>query len=218
MAKAMRAALYLRVSTDGQTVENQRIALRVAAERRGWTVTAEYADEGISGAKGRDQRPGLDKLLRDASKGRFDVAMVWSIDRLGRSAATVTAALEELPRVGATVYADREGMDGTTPHGRAMLQMAAVFGELERAMIHERIHAGLARARAEIAALPAGAARKNGKKMLGRPKVAGDVEDAIRAKLADGIGQVKIARELGVGTGTVQRVRKMMQAGFVTPI
>ena len=197
--KTTRAALYLRVSTDQQTVENQRIALQQVAERRGWQVVAEYADEGISGAKDRHGRPGLDKLLRDASKGRFDVLMVWSIDRLGRSAATVTAALDELRDVGATIYADKEGMDGTTAHGRAMLQMAAVFGELERAMIRERVNAGLDRA------------RKAGK-ALGRPKVGDDVEAAVRERLAAGMGILKVAREVGVGTGTVQRIKAEMAA------
>lgn len=197
--KAKRAALYLRVSTDQQTVENQRLALRAVADRRGWAIVAEYADEGISGAKERHERPGLDKLLRDAGKGRFDVAMVWSVDRLGRSTATVTAALADLDHVGVAIYADKEGMDATTPHGRAMLQMAAVFGELERAMIRERVNAGLARA------------RQHGKR-LGRPTVAADVAEAVRERLAAGTGMLKVARELGIGTGTVQRIKAGMTA------
>jgi DNA invertase Pin-like site-specific DNA recombinase len=85
MAKAKRAAIYIRVSTDDPTVENQRRELTAAATARGWTVVAEYADEGISGAKGRDGRPQLDLLLKDAVRRCFDVAMVWAVDRLGRS-------------------------------------------------------------------------------------------------------------------------------------
>src|SRR6516162_143898 len=93
MAKTKRAALYLRVSTDGQSVENQRLALQAVAAQRGWHVVAGYDDNGISGAQGRDRRPGLDALLNDATRGRFDVAMVWAMDRLGRSLADLIDTL-----------------------------------------------------------------------------------------------------------------------------
>jgi DNA invertase Pin-like site-specific DNA recombinase len=208
--KVKRAAIYLRVSTDAQTVENQRRVLAEVAERRGWTVTTVYEDAGISGAKGRDKRPGFDAMLKDATRRRFDVLMFWSIDRLGRSTAAVAAALAELEAAGVAIYADKEAMDATTPHGKAMLQMAAVFAELERGMIQQRVIAGLARAKAEIASLAPGEKRKNGKGRLGRPPVAPDVAAEIRKRLADGTGKVKIARELGVGTGTVQRIRREM--------
>lgn len=192
--KSKRAALYLRVSTDGQTTENQRRALLEVAERRGWTVAQVYEDSGISGAKGRDKRPGFDAMMKDATRRRFDVLLFWSIDRLGRSTAMVATALAELEAAGVSIYADKEAMDATTPHGKAMLQMAAVFAELERGMIRERVMAGLDRAKAQ------------GVK-LGRPKVPPKVEAAIRAKLAEGVGIVKIARELSVGVSTVQRIR-----------
>lgn len=198
-AKAKRAALYLRVSTDGQTTENQRLALEAVAERRGWAVARTYEDAGVSGAKGRDQRPGLDAAMKDATRRRFDVLMVWSVDRLGRSAAGVAAALDELQAAGVAIYADKEAVDATTPHGRAMLQMAAVFAELERAMIRERVNAGLSRAKAQG-------------KTLGRPKVAEGTEGAIRARLAAGEGMLKVAKALGVGVSTVQRVRREMDA------
>jgi DNA invertase Pin-like site-specific DNA recombinase len=203
MSKRMRAALYLRVSTDGQTTDNQSRTLTEVAERRGWTVTATYQDAGISGAKGRDKRPGFDAMLRGATRRRFDVLMFWSIDRLGRSTAAVTTALAELDAAGVAIYADKEAMDATTPHGRAMLQMAAVFAELERVMIRERVMAGLARVRAE------------GKKKLGRPKVGRKVEDAIRVRLSAGDGMLKVSRALGVGVSTVMRVRKAM---YQTPV
>ena len=144
-ANAKRAALYLRVSTDGQTTDNQRRELEQVAEWRRWTVTQVYKDAGISGAKGRDKRPGFDAMLKDASRRRFDILMFWSIDRLGRSTAAVAAALAELDAAGVAIYAQKEGMDATTPHGRAMLQVAAVFAELERSMIRERVIAGLAK-------------------------------------------------------------------------
>ena len=139
-------------------------------------------------------------MLKDAVRRRFDVLMFWSIDRLGRSTAAVTTALAELDAAGVAIYADKEAMDATTPHGRAMLQMAAVFAELERGMIRERVMAGLARVRAE------------GKKTLGRPKVAKKVEDAIRARLSTGDGMLKVSKALGVGVSTVMRVREAMRS------
>jgi DNA invertase Pin-like site-specific DNA recombinase len=195
MAKQIRVGIYLRVSTDGQTIENQRQALDTVAVRRGWTIVQTYADEGISGAKGRDARPAFDMAMKDASRRRFDVLAVWSVDRLGRSAATVTAAIEELSAVGVTLFADKEGVDGTTPHGKAMLQMASVFGELERGMIRQRVQAGLERA------------RKAGKH-LGRRRVGAEVEAAVRASLAAGNGILKTAKLVGVGSGTAQRIAK----------
>lgn len=191
---AKRVALYLRVSTDGQTTENQRLALAEVAERRGWTVTAVYEDAGISGAKGRDKRPGFDAMLKDATRRRFDVLAFWSIDRLGRSTAAVATALAELDAAGVAIYAHKEAVDATTPHGRAMLQMAAVFAELERGMIRERVMAGLARAKTQG-------------KQLGRPTVAPKVEMAIRDRLTAGDGMLKVAKTLGVGVSTVQRVK-----------
>jgi DNA invertase Pin-like site-specific DNA recombinase len=150
---------------------------------------------GISGAKGRDKRPAFDSALKDAVRRRFDVLMVWSIDRIGRTTATVATTLAELEAAGVAIYADKEGMDATTPHGRAMLQMAAVFSELERSMIRERVMAGLERARTQGIT-------------LGRPKIARKTEDAIRAQLAAGKGIVRTARDLRVGVGTVQRVKR----------
>jgi DNA invertase Pin-like site-specific DNA recombinase len=192
--KPTRAALYLRVSTDGQTTENQRLALMEVAERRGWTITKVFEDAGISGAKGRDKRPQFDATLKDATRRRFDVLMVWAVDRLGRSTAAVTGALEELHAAGVDVYVDRQAVDTTTPHGKAMFQMAAVFGELERSLIRERVMAGLSRARAQG-------------KRLGRPMVSKKVEDAIWARLAAGQGILKVAKGLGVGVSTVQRMK-----------
>ena len=202
MAKAMRAALYIRVSTDGQTTENQRLALKAVAERRGWTISATYEDAGISGAKGRDKRPGFDAMLKDATRRRFDVLMFWSIDRLGRSTAAVSAALAELDAAGVTIYADKEAMDATTPHGSAMLQMAAVFAELERADDPRTCH-GWPRTR-QSTGQALGAAANEGN---------GGCRSAVRERLVAGVGMLKVARELGVGTGTVQRIRREMAGG-----
>jgi DNA invertase Pin-like site-specific DNA recombinase len=197
MTKNKRAALYLRVSTDGQTTDNQRRVLTEVAERRGWMIAETYEDAGISGAKGRDKRPGFDAMLKGATRRKFDVLMFWSIDRLGRSTAAVSTALAEVEAAGVAIYADKEAVDATTPHGKAMLQMAAVFAELERGMIRERVIAGLDRVRA------AG-------KQLGRPKVSDDKDTAIRTMLAAGTGILKTAKECGVGTATVQRIHREM--------
>lgn len=199
--KAKRAAMYLRVSTDGQTTENQRRELEAVAARRGWRIVQTYEDAAISGAKGRDKRPGLDAMMKDAARGRFDMVMVWAVDRLGRSTATVAPVMAELGTMGVGFYADKEGMDATTAHGRAMLQMASVFAELERAMIVERVRAGMARARVNPRA---------GAKAIGRPTVGSDKETTIRGHLAAGTGIVKVAKIVGVGVGTVQRVKAAM--------
>jgi len=115
-----RAALYLRVSTDKQTVENQVTALRQIAERRGWEIVADYHDAGISGAKGRDNRPGLDQMLKDASKRQFDVVMAWAIDRLGRSLIDLLGTIQTLEACGVDLYLDQQSIDTTTPAGRRL--------------------------------------------------------------------------------------------------
>src|SRR5262245_27619969 len=141
-----RAAIYVRVSTDKQTVENQLRELRQIAERRGWQVVEEYSDAGISGAKGRDQRPGLDRMLKDASKRRFDVVMAWAIDRLGRSLPDLLGTIEHLKAAGVDLYIDHEAIDTTTPMGKLMFHISGAFAEFERDMIRQRVNAGLRRA------------------------------------------------------------------------
>ena len=196
---ARRVALYLRISTGSQTVENQRRELTAWAERAGHEIVEIYQDAGISGTKGRDARPGLDRALKDAARRRYDVLAVWSVDRLGRSLQDVVAALHELRGAGVGLFLHQQGLDTTTPAGKAMLGMLAVFGELEAAIIKERVNAGLARARAR------------GTK-LGRPRVAGTVEDRIRELRAAGTGIKTVAKQLAIGVGTVQRVDKAMNA------
>jgi len=194
MAKAKRAAIYLRVSTDVQTTDNQRHELEAAAEARGWEVVALYADEGISGAKGRDNRPQLDLMLKDAVRRKFDVVMVWAVDRLGRSLPDLIASMQELHGAKVDLFMLQQGIDTTTPAGRAMFGMMGVFAEFERSMIQARVNAGLARAKAKGV-------------RLGRPKVGTEVEAAIRDRLAAGDGMLKVAKALGVGVSTVQRVK-----------
>ena len=199
----VRAAIYLRVSRDDQTTENQRLVLARVAGHRGWQIVQTYEDQGISGAKGRDQRPAFDPMLKDAVRRRYDILMVWSIDRLGRSVLHVANALAELDAAGIRLYCDQQrGSTAATPMGRAMIQMASVFGEQERSMLRSRVLAGLDRV------------RQQGKK-LGRPKVSPKVENAIRTHLSAGNGILKVAALVGVGSGTVQRVKREMMATMV---
>ena len=193
----MRAALYLRVSTVDQTTDNQERELRAAAERMGHEVVEVYADNGISGAKGREKRPAFDKLHRDATRRKFDIVMAWSFDRLGRSLQDLVAFLSELHALGIELYLHQQGLDTTTPAGKAMFQMLGVFAEFERAMIQERVRAGMARAKVK--------GTKSGKP-IGRPAIAPGLRAAIRqAYMAGGIGLRGVARQFGVGAETVRR-------------
>ena len=145
MGKTKRVGIYLRVSTSGQTVENQRIDLERVAEQRGWQIVANYIDHGISGSKGRDKRPQFDQLAKDAAQGKLDIVAAWSIDRIGRSLGHLVEFMDELRQQGVGIYLHQQQVDTNTAAGRAFLQMAGVFAEFERAIIVERIHAGLAR-------------------------------------------------------------------------
>ena len=193
MGKGKRVAFYLRVSTGSQTVENQRRELAAAAEQRGWTVAEIYSDSGFSGAKGRDQRPAFGRLCSDAIAGKFDIVAAWSVDRLGRSVLHLAQFVEDMRGAGVGLFLLKQGIDSETPTGRAMLSMCATFAELEREIIRERIHSGLARARAKG-------------RRLGRKPVGADVERRIRDLHAKGLGKLKIARTLEIGTSVVQRV------------
>jgi DNA invertase Pin-like site-specific DNA recombinase len=193
-----KAAIYVRVSTDQQTVENQIRELRQIAERRGWEVVEEYHDAGISGAKGREGRPGLDQMLNEARRRKFDVVMAWAIDRLGRSLVDLLGTIQVLEACGVDLYLDQQSIDTTTPAGRLMFQITGAFAEFERSMIRQRVRAGLKRAIAQG-------------KRLGRPKVSRTIEKRIQTQLRAGKGILKVARESGVGTGTVHRIARELR-------
>ncbi len=198
-----RAALYLRVSTVDQTTANQERELRDVAVRMGCEIVKVYKDRGISGAKGRDKRPAFDNLCRDATKRQFDNIMAWSVDRLGRSLQDLVAFLSEIHALRIDLYLHQQGLDTTTPAGKAMFQMMGVFAEFERAMIAERVRAGMARA------------RENGTKSgnaIGRPRIDGKVEEEIRGLLGSGKGICSTAVAAGVGVATVQRIKSEMRA------
>ena len=198
-----RVALYARVSTDKQSTANQLLELRQAAERLGWEVVGEFIDHGISGAKGRKERPKLDALLKGVARKEFDVVAAWSVDRLGRSLVDLVGLLQELHSTGVDLYLHQQGINTTTPAGKALFQMMGVFAEFEREMIRERVTAGLARARKQ--------GTKSGK-AIGRPMVADGVEASILELRAQGLGMLKIAKEAGCGVSTVQRVLKAAEA------
>jgi len=188
-----RAALYLRVSTASQTTENQRIELERVAAQRGWEIVEVYEDAGVSGAKGREQRPAFDRMLKDATQGRFDVLAAWSVDRLGRSLQGLVSFLSDFQATGRDLYLHQQAIDTATPSGRALFGMLGVFAEFERSLIKERVRAGLARA-------------KERGVTLGRPRVSQELEQRIRELRHERVGILRIGRALGIGTSVVQRV------------
>jgi DNA invertase Pin-like site-specific DNA recombinase len=203
MVKAKRAALYVRVSTDGQTVENQVRELRQIAERRGWEIVEAYSDAGISGSKGRDQRPGLDRMLNDASRRKFDLIATWAIDRLGRSLVDLLHTVQTLEACGVDLFIEQQNLDTTTPAGKLMFSVCGAFSEFERSMIRQRVKLGLKRAIA------------NGKQLGRRPveDAPGGAAKAKRARklLAKGTGINRVAQAVKLSNGTVSRIAAAMR-------
>jgi len=187
-----RIALYARVSTSSahQDPEMQLRELREYAVRRGWQITETYTDAGVSGSK--DSRPALNRLMADACQRRFDAVLVWKLDRFGRSLRHLVNSLAELEALGVAFVSLRDNLDLSTPSGRLMFQIIGAMAEFERALIQERVRAGLRNARAKG-------------KRLGRPKadLSGTQVAALRAS---GASLRAIAKELGVGVGTVHRL------------
>ena len=195
----MRVAIYARCSTNlGQRPEIQVDELKTIAKNRGWEVCYEYVDVLSGGLKGYKQRPSLNNLMTDAVKGRFDVVMVWSIDRLARSVEHFVRITNELNSLGVKLFFSKESIDGSTPTGKALLQMCAVVAELERSLISERVSLGI---KASI--------KRNGK-WHGRPSnLTKQVEEKIIQLRNKGVGIRKIARENKVGVQSVYNVLKL---------
>jgi DNA invertase Pin-like site-specific DNA recombinase len=194
-----RAAFYLRVSQDSQTVENQLLALNEVAQRSGWEVVNVFADEGISGAKGRDKRPGYDSLLKAVARHEVQIVAAWSVDRLGRSLSDLVGFLSDIQARGCDLYLHQQAIDTSTPSGRMLFQMLGVFAEFERAILKSRIAAGIERARAN-------------KVRIGRPPMQRGRVEKVQRALKDGHSIRAIAAATGVSTATVQRVKRSMQA------
>jgi DNA invertase Pin-like site-specific DNA recombinase len=190
----MRVAIYARVSTanNGQDPTMQTRELREYAERRGWSVFAEYVDIGISGTK--ETRPELDRLMADAHRRRFDAVVVWKFDRFARSVSHLLRALETFRAQGIEFVSFSEQLDTSTPSGKMVFTVLGAVAELERGLIVERVKAGLRNARAKG-------------KRLGRPPKTLD-RAKIAALRAQGVGWKRIAAELGVGVGTIHKASR----------
>ena len=184
-----RAALYTRVSTLDQHPETQLLDLRQMAAQRGYEIVQEYVDR-ISGAKAR--RPGLDQMMADARRGKFDVILVWASDRIARSVKHFLEVLDELNRIGVEYVSFRENIDTAGPLGRAIVVIVSAVAELERSLIVERVRAGMRRAKLEG-------------RHIGRRPLDLDREAILRDyRLGQSLG--KIAREQGISKATVHRV------------
>jgi DNA invertase Pin-like site-specific DNA recombinase len=194
---AKRVAIYLRVSTTEQTTTNQCRELQAVAKRHGWSMVQVFEDAGISGAKGRKDRPALDALLKSVARREVDMVAAWSVDRFGRSLTDLLDFLRELHAKGVDLFLHQQGLDTSTPSGRAMFQMMGVFAEFERAMIRERVLAGLARAKEQGISLG----------RLGLEDSDAAKATAIKRALAAKHGVGRIARHLETGVGTVLRIK-----------
>lgn len=195
--QSKRVALYARVSTVSQTTDNQLVELRSLAEKMGWIIVGEFIDHAISGSKGRDQRPAFDKLQKGAVRKDFDMVAAWSVDRLGRSLQDLVGFLSEIHESGVDLYLHKQGINTGTPAGKALFQMCGVFAEFEKSMIKERVISGIARSKIT--------GTKSGKPH-GRPANLTNPEPHIKKLRAEGLSMLRIAKQLGIGTSTVQRV------------
>ena len=186
----MRIALYARVSTtNGQSPQMQLAELREYATRRGFKVVSEYVDEGVSGSK--ESRPELNRLMADAHRRKFDAVLCWKVDRFGRSLRHLVNALADLDAYQVAFISLKDNLDLSTPSGRLMFQIIGAMAEFERALIQERVRAGLKNARA------------HGKR-LGRPRTSVD-SDQIAQLRASGASWRQISQATGLGVGTVRR-------------
>ena len=192
-----RAGIYLRVSQDSQTTENQFRILQEVAERSGWTIVEVFEDAGISGAKGRDKRPAFDALLTAVHRREVQIVMAFAVDRLGRSLPDLVAFLSDIQTSNADLYLHQQNVDTSTPSGRMLFQMLAVFAEFERSLITSRINAGLARARA------------NGIQ-FGRPNLSLERRTKVQKALTSGLSIRAVAKTTGVSTASVQRIKRAM--------
>jgi DNA invertase Pin-like site-specific DNA recombinase len=193
-----KVVLYVRVSTDKQSVENQINELTSVAHRNGWEIVDTYSDAGISGAFGRDKRPAFDGLLKDANRKKFDGIMVWSIDRIGRSLQDLISFLDDVQSKDIDLYIHQQGLDSSTPTGRLMFSLVGSFAEYERTLIKERVRAGMERA------------KKSGTKSgraIGRPSNVNDgTKSAVVELHKSGMSMNKICKTLSIGSGTLYKL------------
>ena len=182
-----RAALYLQMSKNEQTIDNNRLELERVAKARGWKIISVFKDEGVSGAFGRGVRSQYDAMLKKGVQAQHDVVMAWDISRLSRSLSDLVQTLEELHACGIDLYLHQQAVDTTTPAGKAMFQISGVFAEFERGILSERVKAGLNRAKSEG-------------KILGRPIKAANVKKILEDRASGKtIRQISADYDLSVG-------------------
>ena len=204
-----RIAIYARCSiADDQTTENQIHELRATAERHGWAVVAVFHDQGVSGSLARERRPAMKALLRAVTRREVDMVAAWAVDRLGRSLVDLLGFLGELHAKQVDLYLHQQGLDTSTPAGRATFQMLGLFAEFERSMIRGRVVSGMARARST--------GTKSGR-AIGRPAITDVTRDAICGLLGAGQSERAIVRQLGVSKGSIGRVRAALGGAIVPP-
>lgn len=187
-----KAAIYARVSTPDQHLENQLLDLRKLAAQRGFEVVREYTDKGVSGSKAK--RPGLDAMMADARRGEFSVVLVAAFDRLARSTKSFLETVDELNELGIALISAREAVDTSGPMGRMFITMVGSIAELERSLIVERIRAGMRRAKLEG-------------HRLGRAPLNVDRAAIVRDRLS-GMSLTQVAKRHGVSRATVVRLVK----------
>ena len=203
MTKAIKSvAIYARVSTDKQTTDNQVQQLRGYVERMGWVLVDEYIDHGVSGSKGKEARPQYKRLDADVMKRKFDVVLVWKLDRLSRSLKDLMEFSSLLEGKGVDLVAYDQQIDTTTASGKLFFHMIGAFAEFERGIIVERVKAGIERSKIN--------GTKSGRSH-GRPPNVINPEELVLKTRAEGKGILRIAKEIGIGTSTVQRILKQHQ-------
>ena len=190
-----RAALYLRVSKNEQTIDNQRLELERVAKAKGWKIVSVFKEEGISGAFGRGVRSQYDAMLKKGVQAQHDVVMAWDVSRLSRSLSDLVQTLEELHACGIDLYLHQQAIDTTTPAGKAMFQMCGVFAEFERGILSERVKAGLNRA------------KKQGK-VLGRPVKVANIKKLLEDRNG-GKTIRELAKEHNISVGKVHSILKL---------
>ena len=193
----MRVGIYIRVSTDDQTTDNQRLQLQAMAVSRGWKTVRIFEDTGISGAKGRDKRPGFDAMLKSAANGELDVVAVWALDRLGRSLKDLIDCRELLKKHNVELYLHQNQIDTSTPTGKLIFNVLGSVAEFEREMISERTKAGLERT-------------KNSGTRLGRKAVDPERDAKILRGLSEGMSYREIAAMAKTSTRLVGEMRKTL--------
>ena len=190
-----RVCLYARVSRKEMDCTRQLMELREVADNHGWNIVDEYIDSAISGIKGRDERPEYDRLCKDIARRRFDLVAAFDASRISRSVKDLCIFIEEIKSKSVDLYLHTQGVDTSTPHGMALLQMIGIFSSLERELIKDRIQAGITRA------------QERGVKFGGPTNVGTGTKEAVKALRGQGWSIRRTAKELGIGVGTLYKLQ-----------